>query len=148
MLLDVSLANKKTLIDISEPAMWHEYWWEDCLLQQLLLSRPLQQQCIGGVKRLHWSLIKFRANCLLHLGINVITFRTSFHLGQSLYLGLQHLSLSFWVYFRCLGRSSTDQSLFCILRHPSTLLFFNFSCPVHQIVTIYCVHISMETQLS
>ena len=28
MLLDLILANKKTLIDISEPAMWHEYWSE------------------------------------------------------------------------------------------------------------------------
>ena len=35
--------------------------------------------CIGG---------------LLHLGPNVITFRTLLHLGQLLHLGLQHLSQS------------------------------------------------------
>ena len=34
-----------------------------------------------------------------------------------------------------------------ILRHPSTLLSFNFSCPVHKIVTIYGVRISTGTQL-
>ena len=31
---------------------------------------------------------------LLHLGPNVITFRTLLHLGQLLHLGLQHLSQS------------------------------------------------------
>ena len=36
---------------------------------------PPQQQCTEGVKRLHWRLITFRT--LLHLGPNVITFRTS-----------------------------------------------------------------------
>ena len=37
MLLHLSPANKKTLIDISEPAMWHEYWSEGFLVQQLSL---------------------------------------------------------------------------------------------------------------
>ena len=34
-----------------------------------------------------------------------------------------------------------------ILRHSSTLLSFNFSCPVHKIVTTYGVRISTGTQL-
>ena len=38
MLLDLSPSNKKTLNDISEPAMWHEYWSEGFLVQQLSLK--------------------------------------------------------------------------------------------------------------
>ena len=37
MLLDLSLAHKKTLIDIREPAILHDYWSEDSLVQQLSL---------------------------------------------------------------------------------------------------------------
>ena len=43
---------------------------------------------------------------LLHLGPNVITFRTLLHLGQLLHLGLQHLGLKDffhriqWIYIR------------------------------------------------
>ena len=38
------------------------------------------------------NVITFRT--LLHLGPNVITFRTLLHLGQLLHLGLQHVSCS------------------------------------------------------
>ena len=38
MFLDLSLANKKTLININEPAMLHEHWLEDFLVQQLSLQ--------------------------------------------------------------------------------------------------------------
>ena len=37
MLLDLNLGHKKTLIDICEPAILHDYWSEDFLLQQLSL---------------------------------------------------------------------------------------------------------------
>ena len=73
MLLDLSLANKKTLINTNEPAIWHEYWSEDFLVQQLSLqdlnmdvrynNNALAElyDCIGG---------------LFYLGLNVITFKT------------------------------------------------------------------------
>ena len=48
MLLDLSLANKKMLIDISEPAMWHEYWSEDCLMQQLPLKHLNVDVCYNN----------------------------------------------------------------------------------------------------
>ena len=44
--------------------------------------------CIGGLLHLGLNVITFRS--LLHLGPNVITFRTLLHLGQLLHLGLQH----------------------------------------------------------
>ena len=44
--------------------------------------------CIGGLLHLGLNVITFRT--LLHLGPNVITFRTLLHLGQLLHLGLQH----------------------------------------------------------
>ena len=44
---------------------------------------------------------------LLHLGPNVITFRTLLHLGQLLHLGLQHTSQSSWLSF-----TLTSDSLF------------------------------------
>ena len=44
--------------------------------------------CIGGLLHLGPNVITFRT--LLHLGPNVITFRTLLHLGQLLHLGLQH----------------------------------------------------------
>ena len=57
--------------------------------------------CIGGLLHLGLNVITFRT--LLHLGPNVITFRTLLHLGQLLHLGLQHrdsccdtLSLNSW----------------------------------------------------
>ena len=43
--------------------------------------------CIGGLLHLGPNVITFRT--LLHLGLNVITFRTLLHLGQLLHLGLQ-----------------------------------------------------------
>ena len=43
--------------------------------------------CIGGLLHLGPNVITFRT--LLHLGPNVITFRTLLHLGQLLHLGLQ-----------------------------------------------------------
>ena len=43
--------------------------------------------CIGGLLHLGLNVITFRS--LLHLGPNVITFRTLLHLGQLLQLGLQ-----------------------------------------------------------
>ena len=45
--------------------------------------------CIGGLLHLGPNVITFRT--LLHLGPNVITFRTLLHLGQLLHLGLQQL---------------------------------------------------------
>ena len=42
---------------------------------------------IGGLLHLGLNVITFRT--LLHLGPNVITFRTLLHLGQLLHLGLQ-----------------------------------------------------------
>ena len=45
--------------------------------------------CIRGLLHLGLNVITFRT--LLHLGPNVITFRTLLHLGQLLHLGLQHL---------------------------------------------------------
>ena len=47
--------------------------------------------CIGGLLHLGLNVITFRT--LLHLGPNVITFRTLLHLGQLLHLGLQQPSL-------------------------------------------------------
>ena len=38
MLLDLCLANKKTLIDISEPVTWHVYWSGFFSVQQLSLQ--------------------------------------------------------------------------------------------------------------
>ena len=43
--------------------------------------------CIGGLLHLGLNVITFRT--LLNLGPNVITFRTLIHLGQLLDLGLQ-----------------------------------------------------------
>ena len=44
--------------------------------------------CIRGLLHLGLNVITFRT--LLHLGPNIITFRTLLHLGQLLHLGLQH----------------------------------------------------------
>ena len=43
--------------------------------------------CTGGLLHLGPNVITFRT--LLHLGPNVIRFRTLLHLGQLLHLGLQ-----------------------------------------------------------
>ena len=56
--------------------------------------------CIGGLLHLGLNVITFRT--LLHLGPNVITFRTLLHLGQLLHLGLQQTGPS--------PRSPTDCS--------------------------------------
>ena len=50
--------------------------------------------CIGGLLHLGPNVITFRT--LLHLGPNVITLRTLLHLGQLLHLGLQHGWGSLW----------------------------------------------------
>ena len=60
-------------------------------MQQL----SLKHLNVSAVKRLHRRLITFRTErylnrALLHLGPNVITFRTLLHLGQLSHLGLQH----------------------------------------------------------
>ena len=47
--------------------------------------------CTGGLLHLGLNVVTFRT--LLHLGPNVITFRTLLHLGQLLNLGLQQHSL-------------------------------------------------------
>ena len=47
--------------------------------------------CIGGLLHLGLNVITFRT--LLHLGPNVITFRTLLHLGKLLHLGLLILTL-------------------------------------------------------
>ena len=52
--------------------------------------------CIGGLLHLGPNVITFRT--LLHLGPNVITFRTLLHLGQLLHLGLQQRSLQLKVH--------------------------------------------------
>ena len=44
--------------------------------------------CIRGLLHLGLNVITFRT--LLHLGANVITFRTLLHLGQLLHIGLQY----------------------------------------------------------
>ena len=73
MLFDLSLTNKNTLIDISEPAMWHEYWSEDVFVQQLSLQ--------------HLNMdLRYNNNALAELndctrGLNVVTFTTLLHLG-------------------------------------------------------------------
>ena len=48
--------------------------------------------CIRGLLHLGLNVIAFRT--LLHLGPNVITFRTLLHLGQLLHLGLQQGGLT------------------------------------------------------
>ena len=48
--------------------------------------------CIEGLLHLGPNVITFRT--LLHLGPNVITFRTLLHLGQLLHLSLQHVSFN------------------------------------------------------
>ena len=47
--------------------------------------------CVGGLLHLGPNVITFRT--LLHLGPNVITFKTLLHLGQLLHLGLQQGSV-------------------------------------------------------
>ena len=51
---------------------------------------------IGGLLHLGLNVITFRT--LLHLGPNVITFRTLLHLGQLLHLGLQQRFRSILVF--------------------------------------------------
>ena len=57
--------------------------------------------CIGGLLHIGLNVITFRT--LLHLGPNVITFRTLLHLGKLLHLGLQQrlsepfLKLEVWI---------------------------------------------------
>ena len=73
MLLYLSVTNKKTLIDISEPAMWHE---DFCHFNISM-----------WVRRLHWRLITFKT--LFHLGPNLITFSSLWH-SERFNLGFQH----------------------------------------------------------
>ena len=67
------IANKKTLIDISEPVMWHVYRSTHFLVQQLSLQR------LNADVRSNNNALKEFNDCiggLLHWGPNVITFRT------------------------------------------------------------------------
>ena len=54
MLLFLSMVDEKKLIDISEPAMWHEYWSEEFPVQQLSLWHLNVElnDCIGSLLRL------------------------------------------------------------------------------------------------
>ena len=65
--------NRKTLIDMSEPAICYEYWSEDSLMQQLLLKHlNVNVRCNNNV-------LAQLDNCiegLLRLEPNVITYRT------------------------------------------------------------------------
>ena len=45
--------------------------------------------CIGGLLHLGLNVITFRT--LLNLGPNIIIFTTLLHVGQLLHLGLQHI---------------------------------------------------------
>ena len=69
----MSLASKKTLINISEPTICHEYWSEDSLVQQLSLKHlNLNVRC-------NKNALAELNDCTedsLHLGPNVIKFRT------------------------------------------------------------------------
>ena len=94
-LLALSLANKKTQTDISEPAIFHEYWSENFLVQQPSFYHLYgdfrynnnvmaeSNDCIGGLLHLGLNFILFRT--LLHLGPNVIKFRTKCHYIQDRY---------------------------------------------------------------
>ena len=65
--------NKKTLIDISEPAICYEYWSEDSLMQQLLLKH------LNVNVRCNKNVLAQLDDCiegLLRLEPNVITYRT------------------------------------------------------------------------
>ena len=65
--------NKKTLIDISEPAICYEYWSEDSLMQQLLLKHlNVNVRCNNNVLAQLDDCIEG----LLRLEPNVITYRT------------------------------------------------------------------------
>ena len=87
------------MIDISEPLNVTCILVSGFLMQQLSLQHlnvdvrhninGLKElnDCIGGLLHLGLNVITFRT--LLHLGPNVITFRTLLHLGQLLHLGLQ-----------------------------------------------------------
>ena len=72
MLLDLCLANKNTLIDISEPVM-------TCILVSGILVQQLTLQHLNVDVRHNNNALKEIKDCnggLLHLGLNVITFRT------------------------------------------------------------------------
>ena len=107
MLFDLSLTNKNTLIDISEPAMWHEYWSEDVFVQQLSLQHLNMDlrynknalaelnDCTRGLNvvtfttLLHLGPKSITSRTLLHLDPNVIPFKTLLLLGQLLHFGFQ-----------------------------------------------------------
>ena len=107
MLFELSLTNKNTLIDISEPAMWHEYWSEDIFVQQLSLqhlnmdlrydNNALAElnDCTRGLNvvtfttLLHLGPKSITSRTLLHLDPNVIPFRTLLLLENLLHLVLQ-----------------------------------------------------------
>ena len=70
----------------SEPRICLMYKSVDFLF--LVISMLVQlNDCIGGLLHVRLNVITFRA--VLCLGPNVITFRTLLHLGQLLHLGLQ-----------------------------------------------------------
>ena len=77
MLLDLSPSNKKTLNDISEPAMWHEYWSEGFLVQQLSLKHLNMD--VRYNMTMHWRSLTIVLEAyhiydqmLLHLGLYYI----------------------------------------------------------------------------
>ena len=75
-----SLANKKTLININEPAIYREYWSEDSSMQQ-----PSLKHLTVNVRYNNNALTELNdcIGSLLHLGLNVVTFRTSLNLGSN-----------------------------------------------------------------
>ena len=48
-----------------------------------------ENDCIGGLLHVGLNVITFRT--LVHLGPNIIIFTTLLHVGQLLHLGLQHI---------------------------------------------------------
>ena len=80
-----SLANKKTLNNISEPAICHEYWSEDSLMQQ-----PSLKHLNLNVRYNNNALVQLNdcIEVLLHLVPNVIRFRTLLNLWKLLHLSL------------------------------------------------------------
>ena len=81
-----SLANKKTLINISEPAISMNIgqrilWCNSCHFDISILAQL--NDYIGGLLHLGPNVITFRA--LLHLGPNVIKFRTVITFRTSTY---------------------------------------------------------------
>ena len=82
--------------------------------------------CIRGLLHLGLNVITFRT--LLHLGPNVITFKTLLHLGQLLHLGLQQTVLATVFSFLLLEYdvSQLSKSLLKVDRHTYQTSFQEF----------------------